>query len=606
MRAILAELTPPAREGTPVGAKLVAGAEDAVWAEAKQRAADAQAEWSWRDAVAVKRQLTSGAAFPDPAAPWVRAEQTCPSWHRRQVRREVRRARAWYDCALRLARNTSPAVSSYALAAWRDHQQSSEAWAATRGVRFADGTTVPLADVQRRSREARRSQLYAVIKGMEWYGHQQQYTPFFITLTLPGEYHPFTVGEQAADGSYPHARPNPQWRPEYGPQAQKAELQRRWQLLRARLAKIPELRRYYGVLVPEPHQDGTPHYHALVWLPTYFNRRGSQRLTEHALRRMLRDIAPCRQGRLEVIRQDRPGAASPASYVTKYVLKAMDDSATRATQGEDGERHRAWASTRELRRMRLVGVHGSLRVWQRIWTAAADETMPARARQAWTAMRRSEAAGSRAAGLPAGGPEWLTAREEQAAAAAEALLAIGGLPGADGRLRLGYEDTVTAYGRPTARPVVIIDEEGGPTMRLQRQTAEIVELPKREGEPSGPSKDDQVTLGAIYPRAGATPLPTGGDPAPEGANGLNVDARNLPSDCKHLVAELTQLLADRDGAPQWAAWCAERRGYLSRLCQPPPQAPPTPPRAPRWAFPGGLRPARPLPASAAPVTLAAA
>lgn len=55
-------------------------------------------------------------------------------------------------------------------------------------------------------------------------------------------------------------------------------------------------------------------------------------------------------------------------------------------------------------------------------------------------------------------PEAPAMRRHQASAAADALREIGGLPGGQIRLRLGYEEIGTAYGRPSQRPVSIVEE----------------------------------------------------------------------------------------------------------------------------------------------------
>ena len=557
------------REGaSETGLWLVKGDEDELAAVAKRRARAWQAGYIMSAARCAATERT----------PWIRAERECPTWHKRLLRREVRTAQGWLDCTLRMARPSSPAISGFTLASWRQHRDRCREWSETQGVRFSDGTVVPLTTIQNHSRAARRAQLYAIVKGMEHFGNVADYTAVFITLTLPGKYHSFSTGKQAKDGTYPDAKPNPGWDPRLGPVAQLKELQRRWALLRSRMAKTKEWRDYFGILVPEPHQNGTPHFHAMLWMPTRFIRRGRIRQTEHALRRILREIAPDREGCLKAIRKSGPGTASPASYVMKYVMESLDDESTLAQEGEAGERHRAWASTRGIRRMRLIGAHGSLRIWQRLWTSSDDEELPPLATAARAAMRRSAAAGERAVALPQGSVERAQARSEQAKASADALSLIGGLPdrNANRRLKLGYEDGTTQYGRPTRKPVDILEQSlqkaRGQTRAqwetidrfpLRGQEAELVDLPRVQPDDAQTEdslvddnllKNNVVTVVANCPRDGAVA------PSNETAEAV--------------AKTLAPLIAARQRLPQWQEWCAARCDYLARLQGPPPQAPP--------------------------------
>jgi hypothetical protein len=564
---------PPLSECSPVGASLTRGAVEDIEAAAQEAAETARAYYADRDRAG------------QPTAPgeetWTRAERLDPRWQKRRLRRESRRAQAWYDAALRMTGPHSPAVSGYTLGAARETWDRGRMWSADMTVLFEDGTTVPLSTIQSHARSARRAQLYTVAKAMEFEGERRDFTAFFITLTLPGEYHPFTTGKLDKNGHYPNARPNPNWNPAYGPAAQWAELQGRWATIRGRLADHVALREWWGISVPEPHQDGTPHLHIMVWMPRSFEQRGMRR-TAHVLRDILRDVAPDRQGRLEIVRKrvlknGKTTGASPASYVMKYVMMSLDDEATQAARGEDAERHRAWASTRGLRRMRLVGVHGSLRIWQRLWTAREDEydTMPPTAQTAWDYMRRSEVCADEADAM-ADTPwerEIPAMRRRQAEAAADALREIGGLPGGERRLKLGYEESETEYGRPSRKPATIteeawetVDEEyvtpkrrlrrvrkvtkwrpTGGMMPLRKQAAELVPTEVIEKV----ENRNSLTVVAICPRDAADAAPPVTTPAD-------------PDDLAH-ADDLDRLIRNRAGKQIWQEWCERMRHRVENI-----------------------------------------
>lgn len=563
---VLASLAPPREEADADGVRLARGDEAEIAALAEEYAVAgrvAQEVVEWARARVPEKQRT-----PDPE-PWIREERACPRWWRRRLRRSAKRAQVWFDTALRLPRvGSSPHVSNFTLAAHRQRQANARAWADGQAVRFEDGSVVPLSEIQHRARTARRATTYAILKGMEHHGQAHDYAAFFITLTLPGAFHAVIKGAEEEDGSYPHAHPNPDWTPKHGPAAAWRALSKMWDGFRSQLAKHRPLRAWFGISVPEPHHDGTPHLHALVWLPSYFtDKRGRRRGTGMVLKGILRRLAPGPQSRLEIVRK-RPDRMlpdgrvrrflSPASYVMKYVTAdALDDDEAQAAAGESGERHRAWASSRGIRRMRLVGAHGSLRIWQRLWTSPDDEELPERAALARAAMRRSAAAGVRAVAAEPDSDERADARREQAAAAAEALGLIGALPGATRKFRLGYDDTVTSYGRPTRRAARVeehemvedTDERGrvrqtwvptGASFPLRRQAAQLVDLP-REQE----TAQEAVTVAASCPR--------------EAAGAASPDAPDA------VAGEMERLIQARERLQQWQGWCAERRRRLDQL-----------------------------------------
>jgi hypothetical protein len=549
--AVLATLVPPEREADGDGVRLARGDEGEIRKEAEKRAGDGRAELEVLEWARAKGRAEQPMPNPEP---WVREERACPRWWRRRLRRSAKKAQVWYDTALRLARDgTSPYVSGYTLGAHRQRQENAAAWSAGQVVRFEDGTEVPLPDIQARAKKARRATTYAVLKGMEHYGEREGYTAYFLTLTLPGAYHSVIKGKKREDGTRPPPRPNPNWDGEHGPAAAWDALSVLWGQCRARLAKHAPLRSWFGISVPEPHHDGTPHLHALVWLPTFFESSptkrgkkvegaGRRRSTALVLKDILRDLAPGRQSRLEIVRK-RPDRAlpdgrvrkflSPASYVMKYLTAdALDDMEALAGAGEAGERHRAWASSRGIRRMRLVGAHGSLRVWQRLWTSPDEEALPDRAALARSAMRRSADAGERAAAAEQDSDERRAARAEQAAAASDALELIGAFPGATTKYRLGYDEGTTAYGRPT------------------RQAARIEEHELFE------DTDNRGCLHRTWAPTGAW-FPLKRQTAMLVSAGVEADDPNLGTEAA--PEKLASLVAERDGLPQWQEWCAARR-----------------------------------------------
>lgn len=601
--AALTAIAPPRSECTETGAHLVRGDEQVIRAEAEMSA---------------EAYCSLGCGN---VAPWVASERMCPRWHRRRLRREALRAQAYYDVALRMARPESQYVSAYTLGHWRQRKANNLEWATGMCVVIGE-QVVPLTTIQANARKAKRAQLYAFVRAMEWVGQQLDMTPFFVTFTLPGDWHSYSVGERAKDGSYPHQRVNRDWTPAHGPQAQKDELNRRWGLLRSNLAKIPSLRAYFGQLGPEPHMEGTAHAHVILWLPTRFERRGQSRATRYLLLRLLKTIAPGRESDLEVI--DKKKGAAPASYVMQYVMKSLDDPEVDPPTGEapDGEEHlvgeaseryRAWASARQMRRMRTLGLHGSVRIWQRLWTSDPDpdpddphaERLPECAQRVCRLMQAARAAGEAAEQAKADGNYAAVAlqKHEQARATAHALAAAGAWPSAinerlaevleddairpDEALRLCNEETTTAYGRPTRRPEAFAlkrrvqdrDERGRPRGRARWEEIPGTRVPlKRNPDARLCPKDEvEADLDSLLTTA---------------ANSLKKKTVTVVATCPRLSDDgcswyddehakvVENLIAERHDNPRWHEWCERMRSRVANLGgAPPPTAGPLPRRS---------------------------
>lgn len=136
---------------------------------------------------------------------------------------------------------------------------------------------------------------------------------------------------------------------------------------------------YYGIRVAEPHHDGTPHWHLLV-----FVQPGEPlRQLVHTLRHYAFKAAPNEPGthkhrfKTEII---DPSNGTATGYVAKYIAKNVDGAhvgivLTRGSEGEWlqsddtpatlAERVRAWASTWGIRQFQLFG-QPSVTVWREL------------------------------------------------------------------------------------------------------------------------------------------------------------------------------------------------------------------------------------------------
>jgi hypothetical protein len=461
--------------------QLAAMADEDVRAEADRRAEAAQAHWAWR----VRLARSAGRKLPV-MTPHDRRQQ-CPRDHRRRIRLEAGQVRQHLAAALgTVGRGAAPYADDYSLARWQERQEAAAAWAATHVLTGADGTAVPMSKVIAGSHDAQKARLYAMTLGVDELAQRRGLTPIFITITLPPEWHPSP------------AKGDRSWTPDRAPHLADDALRRAWARLRALLADrdIATL----GLRVWEPHRDGCPHAHALLYVEP--EQVGT---VDEALRSVcpepvqppLDSEGKPRRVASQLVIVDRT-RASPATYVAKYILKtcagAPDDAQRTGAEreGDDTddqlahyERHRATASERGWRRFGWLGVHGVQRVWQRLLTTKdLPQDAPARVRMAWYALQDGR---------------W--------ADALEALGAVG--PRGEG-VRLAYAEDeedmdpdtgeitrrplLTAYGEPARKPVAVEDKATGWRMPLTRQPWTIA---RAEGE--NPNENNAPTVAESFP-----------------------------------------------------------------------------------------------------------
>ncbi len=253
-------------------------------------------------------------------------------------------------------------------------------------------------------------------RGMDELAEREGLTPIMVTLTLPPEWHPApAVGRRS-------------WTIDRSPQATDDALRALWKLFGSRLAKgmIDPL----GLRVWEPHRDGCPHAHALLYV-----RDDQIAEVDRHLRAVCPDTVPGRRVASDLTVVDRTRARG-STYLTSYLTNALY-----AGGGcEDSDRMRATAGERGWRRYGFLGVHGVQKVWQRVLTATDAEVAaaPARMREAHAALK---------AGRWADALEAMGARRRRGA----------------GRLRLGYEtETVD---QETGEILPLVDRYGTPCRR---------------------------------------------------------------------------------------------------------------------------------------------
>src|SRR2546430_1776196 len=262
------------------------------------------------------------------------ARARCPTWWRRQLRRAVVQLREQEGRARgEVCARRQLYVTDDTLRRRVEQNARNAAMLEATELESEDGETLRLsvaAGASTSNRSIRRGELMTRIRGCEEWAEAHGMAGLFTTNTAPSRFHPMRHHEYGgganpnADGTYGPMQPN-------GPRDAQAWLRGTWAKARARLAelRVP----FFGFRVAEPHHDGCPHWHMLLWTAP-----------EHVdtLRRVLRaqwlkdhpDEPGAGEHRFKAVAMERGGAAG---YIAKYIAKNIDDAAMPIEGQQDDE-----------------------------------------------------------------------------------------------------------------------------------------------------------------------------------------------------------------------------------------------------------------------------
>lgn len=201
------------------------------------------------------------------------------------------------------------------------------------------------------------------VKGLEQIADKLGWIGTFETWSLASHWHARLK---------PSGAVNPKWTGE-GPREGQGYLRRQWAKVRAtvRRLSIP----FFGLRVAEPHHDGTPHWHMLMWTPMEWLGQLRDVLRRFALQDSP-DEPGARKFRYKSETIDK-AKGSAAGYLVKYVAKnTCADGLERALDtGDDGRdydvgaaadnalRARLWARAHGIRQFQFFG-SPAIGVWR--------------------------------------------------------------------------------------------------------------------------------------------------------------------------------------------------------------------------------------------------
>lgn len=215
----------------------------------------------------------------------------------------------------------------------------------------------------------RKNELMTRIRGMEEHGRKREHVCSFVTVTCPSRMHAM----RKRDGGGTEANPKYDGT---APDAAQKYLTACWARVRAQWARDGV--RVYGLRVAEPHHDGTPHWHLVLFHARNVDIRPA--LVEQFCKDSPDEIKRNQAARVKVIKIN-PKRGSAAGYVMKYVAKNLGgidgdySDEAEVPSVEAWQRVEAWASTWRIRQFQQIGGH-FVSVWRELRRVDACEVSP--------------------------------------------------------------------------------------------------------------------------------------------------------------------------------------------------------------------------------------
>ncbi|EIW9304776.1 phage replication protein [Klebsiella pneumoniae] len=204
--------------------------------------------------------------------------------------------------------------------------------------------------------EIRRMELMNTIAGIERYAASVGDVGMFITLTTPSKYHPT---RQVGKGESKTVQLNHGWNETaFTPKDGQRYLCRIWSLMRTAF-KDNDLE-VYGMRVVEPHHDGTPHWHMMLFCKPGQRKAINEIMRRYALKEDGHEKGAAKQ-RFESRHLNQGGAAG---YIAKYIAKNIDGYALDGQLDHDTGKPlkdtaaavTAWASTWRIPQFKPIGL----------------------------------------------------------------------------------------------------------------------------------------------------------------------------------------------------------------------------------------------------------
>jgi Bacteriophage replication gene A protein (GPA) len=331
---------------------------------------------------AVKECARRGVAHP--VAPHIHGlceRVKCEYWWRRALRREQARAVERSNIELRYVHAKSDAYVSDDAVRRRTAQnaRNARALAGTFIQSQESGAVITLqeaADASVSNKAIRRGELMLRLRGMEACADKAGLQGFMFTLTCPSRFHSSKkIGERkvSANKSFDGSTPR---------DAQ-AYLCRVWARIRAKLAR--EGVTVFGMRVAEPHHDGCPHWHGLLFTDKPLVAAIVMR---HYALQESGDEAGAMEHRTQFTLINK-AKGSAAGYIAKYISKNIDGVGVGVTRTRDG--FVLWEQQEDLFSDRKITPSQRVEAWAATWGIRQFQQIGGAPVGVWRELRRIEA-----------------------------------------------------------------------------------------------------------------------------------------------------------------------------------------------------------------------
>jgi len=244
-----------------------------------------------------------------------------------------------------------------------------------------DGELYTLADLSETSvanPEIRRTELMVRIAGLEEYARKLGYVGYFFTITCPSKYHA---------GLKSFGQRNPKFKG-YSQRQSQDYLCKLWAKFRSHAKRITKYKleewEFFGIRVAEPHHDGTPHWHLMLFInPCHADdvinslRHYATEEDRHELRTKCEKTSKRKERARFDVKKIKDGINpktgkeySAAGYIAKYIAKNIDGEYVDVDNyGQDAKTAAkaitAWASRNSIRQFQQIG-GPSVTVWREL------------------------------------------------------------------------------------------------------------------------------------------------------------------------------------------------------------------------------------------------
>ena len=300
----------------------------------------------------------------------------CPHFWLRKFNRMSVQTAEHLNIAAKLVSKSNPYISSQSLSRWRNQKRSNAAFLAMmEAFNEETGETVNLGELAEKTTanpEIRRVELMVRLRGIDELAEEQDKVGLFLTITCPSKYHANSA----------------KWDWRITPKLAQKYLAGQWAKIRAQLKR--DGIDYYGCRVTEPHKDGCPHWHMLIFVDD--NQQESLIETvKHYAFEVDGDEYGAAKNRFDYDVIDR-SKGSAVGYIAKYISKNIngskmdglkddgsdmpvdisdvddenDDTPIREMAVSEGaDRATAWANTWSLRQFQFFGT-APVTIWREL------------------------------------------------------------------------------------------------------------------------------------------------------------------------------------------------------------------------------------------------